>query len=150
MDSGKKKSKKNTKLINSLSGIFDDVLQRKEHLITSQLNTMLNTYFDKKLNDDGQEVYAPKQVIMELTNQVIVPPVKAGDEPTIQNFTTQFKVPLITLVPHNYLLIENTNIDSNGKITIETSDQNPLPSGLLTILDAYTKLITPIQLPANF
>lgn len=191
-------------------------------MATGQKSFLLDHCFIKT-----NDIYEPIMIAMLVTRGAVVPaiPAKAevlvvkpsapgvtpviigvagapavlGSPATIQNFTTQFSLPLLTIIPLSSLAIEKVTIEFDMEITSVTSktteesnesenkitekraqlngrisydpnqsrgDPNknqsrsqlmsklkvninagplPLPAGVLTILDMYTKAIQPLQ-----
>lgn len=184
----------------------------------TQTQFLLDTCFNKTTTGTGTDTtvnYTPIMIQMELSRGVLTPGTPASGTTaatptTIQNVSTIFSLPLMTIMPLNSLAVDNLDVDfemevkssageeqtdtsssetsaqvgfeakagwgpfsvtitgnasydskeasthnshysrsNSAKYTIKVhAGQLPLPLGVTTIIDAYAKNVSPIQMPA--
>ncbi|MBI9064472.1 MAG: DUF2589 domain-containing protein [Marinilabiliaceae bacterium] len=178
-------------------------------MAVTQTKFMMDTCFNKEGTAPAIS-YKPIMIKMELVRGVIGPPAENGDV-TIQNVTTTFNLPLLTVMPINSLAVQTADVtfemevkssyDEEQKNTTTTTvhteasaettfdswlvkatvkgsasydkvdssthnthyqksnsakytvnvhaGQLPLPKGVNTIIEAFTRAIEPIQMPTG-
>ena len=93
----------------------------------TQTKFMLDTCFQKvdgnnADNDTGDGSYKPIMIKMSLTRAAITP--AEGDaETTIKPFTTEFNLPLLTIVPLNSLAVDEANITFEMEVKSSFSEE---------------------------
>ena len=112
-------------------------------LSIAQVKEILNTYFTKEADKDGNTMYRPIMVSMQLDRSIVA--IDADGNPTIQNQPTQFDIPLITMAPINFVGISGVSTNAHGHQQLKLSEL-PIPAGLMTILNAYTNSIQPVEI----
>lgn len=81
-----------------------------------QIRSLLDSCFHKH---DG--VYEPILLKMTVTRSAVEPGKNLGDAPTLDNITTVFYLPLITIFPINSLAIEHVDLDFSVDIVAQYS-----------------------------
>lgn len=120
---------------------LDSVLSQSVGMANLQAREILALFFEKKVNENGDTIYEPIVITMSMDRQVIT--MDSIGNPQTQTVNTYFSVPLITLAPIHMVGINEATIDANGDTKIKL-DLLPLPQGLNTIIQAFTKSIEPI------
>lgn len=161
-----------------------------------QTSFLIDTCFDIENNDGfSEERYHPKMITMLMSRNTILPTEKGKEnaKPKIAEITTEFQIPLLTLVPFNSLSITDVSVkfdleivsqanttttsskkskgeenfemkgivsyDANenknsqyqkrnsAKLSVQMNAKTiPLPVGLTSILEMYSKNINPTSL----
>lgn len=190
-----------------IAGPLNAATNANNAMALTQTKFLLDTCFKK---EDKDENYEPIMIKMSLTRGVLTPDGK-NDSTDIQQFTTQFNLPLLTIIPLNSLAVDDVDVkfemevkssfgeDTSEKQTKESkasgsfeakvgygcfsakvqgsvsasshsesskdthyeksnsakytisvhAGQLPLPQGVTTIIDAFSKAIEPVQMPAK-
>jgi len=85
-------------------------------MLKEQTKFLMDFCFTKKEDD----VYDPVLIEMSLTKSVIEPGKNAGDPATIRKIQTNFKLPLLTMIPINSLAVDNVTVDFDMEIVSQT------------------------------
>lgn len=185
-----------------ITGPLNAAANANAAMAVTQTKFLLDTCFTHK---DGDKDYKPIMIKMSLDRAVID---NTGDKPEVKTSTTDFNLPLLTIVPLNSLAVQKVDINFEMEVkssfseetnqtkesafkgeaeisaklgygpfsvtvkgsasydSKESSEQNthyqksnsakysigvsagqlPLPKGVLTIIDAFSKSIEPIKL----
>ena len=121
----------------------ESIANENSQLTVAQLEDILNTYFTKETDKEGNTIYSPIMVSMQLDRSVIA--LDADGNPTIQNQPTQMDIPLITMAPINFVGITGVTTNEFGQQQLQLSEL-PIPTGLMTIINAYSNSIQPIEI----
>ena len=78
-------------------------------------------------SDNQEYTYTPIMITMSLTRGVLQPAPAPTDttpnpQPTIENFTTTFRLPLLTILPLNSLAVDNVDVKFNMEVKSSFSD----------------------------
>ena len=86
-----------------------------QNMAISQVNFLMSSCFDPKTPASGDKPaegpYTPIMVDMVMTRNVIVPPAKDGEKPTITPISSSIALPLMTLLPLNSLAVDNVTVN---------------------------------------
>ncbi|MFC5045262.1 DUF2589 domain-containing protein [Aquimarina hainanensis] len=82
---------------------------------------LMDTCFDVE-NDDGfgEDVYHPKMISMTITKNTLLSDKEEKGTPKMEQVTSTFQVPLLTLIPFNSLSVKEVNV----KFDLEIISQN--------------------------
>ncbi|MDD1781668.1 DUF2589 domain-containing protein [Enterovibrio sp. ZSDZ35] len=112
-----------------IGGPLNAAAQANSMMAVTQTKFMLDTCFNKKSDseDKGQDTLEPIMVTMQITRGVISEgEAKEGEAPdvNITNVTTEFDVPLLTIVPLNSLGVDNVQVDFEMEVKSSYSDES--------------------------
>lgn len=190
-----------------IGGPLNAAAKANAAMALTQTKFMLDTCFSKEQNNGN---YKPIMIQMQLERGVLTPEAGSGGSTDIQNITTSFNLPLLTIIPLNSLAVDTVDISFEMEVKSSYSDEQskktqttikaessfeakvgwgpvsvsvkgsasydkqdasthnthyqksnsakytvgvhagqlPLPKGVNTIIEAFTKAIEPIKMPA--
>jgi len=118
-----------------IGGPLNAAAKANAAMASTQTKFMLDTCFEVKSGQGGTDVIKPIMIKMELTRGVVVPPAKDGDPPTLEEVSTKFDLPLLTVIPLNSLAVDNVDINfemevksSYGEETSQSSEKETAAS----------------------
>ncbi|WP_407334167.1 DUF2589 domain-containing protein [Enterovibrio sp. 27052020O] len=120
-----------------IGGPLNAAAQANSMMAVTQTKFMLDTCFSKNTDsgDKGKETLTPIMVTMQITRGVITEgEAKQGEAPEVNvtDVTTQFDVPLLTIVPLNSLGVDNVQIDFEMEVKSSYSDESSQSSSSST------------------
>lgn len=189
-----------------IGGPLKAAAEANANMAFTQTQFMLDTCFTKTADNES---YNPIMIKMEIKRGVITPAATAGGAATIQQVSTTFDLPLLTIIPLNSLGVDNVDVtfemevkssfaeeqsketktafkgessfeakagwgvfsvsikgsasydkqdsenhsthyekSNSAKYTVNVhAGQLPLPKGVNTIIEAFTKSIEPLTMP---
>ncbi|WP_341900094.1 DUF2589 domain-containing protein [Fluviicola taffensis] len=92
-----------------IGGPLNAAAKANAAMALTQTKFMLDTCF-KKVGDKEANDYEPIMIKMSLERGVITPPADENGVASIQSVTTQFNLPLLTIVPLNSLAVDDVKI----------------------------------------
>ncbi len=138
----KKQAQVNSQSSTPVSHTIDSVMAKSAAISYDQALGLLANFFDDEVDSNGNLVYTPKMVQIEMERSVIV--AKPDSTSEIKMVKTKVNVPLITLAPIQMVGLDEVNIDNNGNPTI-TMKELPLPKGVNTLIEAFSNSIQPME-----
>lgn len=113
---------------------------------------LMESCFDKySVNDDDDEyddeeqdyVYHPKMVTLSMTKNVIKAGTEKDKRPKMEQISTNFEVPILTLIPFNSLLLNDLSVNLDLEITsqkqrIKSSNDDVIPSDEIELKGAVS------------
>ncbi len=114
-----------------IGGPLNAAAQANNMMAVTQTNFMLDTCFNKKTGKDAAgndtTTLEPIMVTMHITRGVITESESKDDkgQPTaeITNVTTQFDLPLLTIIPLNALGVDNVQVDFDMEVKSSYTDE---------------------------
>lgn len=184
MDKNSNNSSQGIAIQQLLAAPFIAAASANSAMARKQITFLMDSCFDH----DDDDIYQPKMIIMTMTKNVLLPTNNKNDKPKMEQISTKFQLPILTLIPFNSLCVKDISVkfdleivsqmsganssqktskdsedielkgtvsyDSNekkqdqyqrrnsSKLSIEMNGGSiPLPVGLTTILELYTKNI---------
>ncbi|CZF81431.1 hypothetical protein GCE9029_02605 [Grimontia celer] len=112
-----------------IGGPLNAAAQANSMMAVTQTKFMLDTCFNKKSDteDKGKDTLEPIMVTMQITRGVITEgETKEGDPPEVNvtEVTTEFDVPLLTIVPLNSLGVDNVQVDFEMEVKSSYTDES--------------------------
>ncbi len=96
--------------------------EANQMMAVTQVNFLLDTCFTY---DEANNNYAPIMITMSITRGVLVPvDPKANPpvDPTIEEVTTSFDLPLLTIIPLNSLAVDDVQVNFDMEVSSSFSD----------------------------
>jgi len=111
---------------------------------------LMESCFDRySTNEDDDEdevqdyVYHPKMVTLSMTKNVIKPGTQKDKKPKMEQISTNFEVPILTLIPFNSLLLTDLSVNLDLEIIsqkqkIKSSDDDVIASDEIELKGAVS------------
>lgn len=120
-----------------IGGPLNAAAQANSMMAVTQTKFMLDTCFASKSDSDeeGKETLEPIMVTMQITRGVISEgEAKEGESPEVNvtEVTTEFDVPLLTIVPLNSLGVDNVQVDFEMEVKSSYTDESSQSSSTKT------------------
>lgn len=109
-----------------IGGPLNAAAKANAAMALTQTKFMLDTCFSKDVQGDVTN-YKPIMIKMELTRGVIQPQNPGSDgkipAPQMETVTTQFNLPLLTIIPLNSLAVDDVNVTFEMEVKSSFSDE---------------------------
>ncbi|MCC4798370.1 DUF2589 domain-containing protein [Enterovibrio norvegicus] len=118
-----------------IGGPLNAAAQANSMMAVTQTKFMLDTCFNKSSDTKDKTSLTPIMVTMQITRGVISEgDAKDGEKPDvgIDQVTTQFDVPLLTIIPLNSLGVETVQVDFEMEVKSSYSDESSQSSSSST------------------
>ncbi|MBE1275589.1 DUF2589 domain-containing protein [Enterovibrio baiacu] len=118
-----------------IGGPLNAAAQANSMMAVTQTKFMLDTCFNKNTDTKDETSLTPIMVTMQITRGVIAEgEAKDGEKPdvSIEQVTTQFDVPLLTIIPLNSLGVETVQVDFEMEVKSSYSDESSQSSSSST------------------
>lgn len=102
-----------------IGGPLNAAAKANAGMAMTQTKFLLDTCFT--LSDSGN--YSPIMIVMSLTRGVITPGTDDKTDATIQQMTTTFNLPLLTIVPLNSLAVESVDVTFEMEVKSSFSEE---------------------------
>ncbi len=96
-------------------------------MLREQTKFLMDFCFNKRENED---VYDPVIIQMSITRGVLVPGEGPGDTAEIQQISTTFNLPLITMIPINSLAVETISVEFDLELTTHIEKDSDAQSSI--------------------
>lgn len=117
-------------------------------MLREQTKFLMDFCFNKRENED---IYDPVIIQMSITRGVLVPGEGSGDSAKVQQISTTFNLPLITMIPINSLAVETITIEFDMELTthIEKKSDAQSPIGGSRATESKTQLRGKLSYPSK-
>ncbi len=138
----KKHAQATAEISTPVSHTIDSVMAKSSAISYDQAMSLLDNFFDVETDANGNAVYKPKIVQIEMERSVIVP--KPDGTTEIKVVKTKMNVPLITMAPIQMIGVDEVTIDKNGNPIISMKELS-IPKGLSTLIEGLSNSIQPVE-----
>lgn len=104
-----------------IGGPLQAAAEANQQMAMTQLTFMMNTCFTQDAKDKSK--YDPVMISMTLKRSVVQPGVN-GAEPTIEQTTTAFELPILTIIPLNSLAVDDVNVTFDMEVKSSFAKDN--------------------------
>lgn len=113
-----------------IGGPLKAAAEANQQMAMTQLTFMMNTCFTQDATTKNK--YDPVMISMTLTRSVVQPSPDGTTAPTISPETTQFDLPILTIIPLNALAVDDVNIHFEMEVKSSFAQNNSTSSSTST------------------
>ena len=110
-----------------IGGPLKSAAEANQQMAMTQLVFMMTTCFNKVETGTGENKiinYEPVMIRMTLKRGVIQPAAEGNGAPTIEQTSTQFELPILTIIPLNSLAVDDVKIDFSMEVKSSFAKNN--------------------------
>lgn len=144
-----------------IGGPLNAAAKANAAMAATQTKFMLDTCFEVTTGGSGgnagDKIIKPIMIKMQLTRGVLIPPAKEGEKADIQEITTKFDLPLLTIIPLNSLAVDNVDINfemevksSYGEETSQSSEKEVAASAEWEVKFGYGPISASVKGNASY
>ncbi|WP_345980904.1 DUF2589 domain-containing protein [Sulfurimonas sp. HSL3-2] len=117
-----------------IGGPLKSAAEANQQMAMTQLMFMMDTCFTQDANDKSK--YEPVMISMTLKRSVVQPSSTEGQAPTIQQTSTAFELPILTIIPLNSLAVDDVSVKFEMEVKSSYAQDNSTTESSSTAMKA--------------
>jgi len=86
---------------------------------------LMDSCFDIEIDDDTyEEIFHPKMITLSMTKNIVSESKEKKQTPKIEELTTNFQLPILTIIPFNSLCVKDVSVKFDMEIISQTDSKS--------------------------